>query len=94
MLGRDSRSHTAFRIGLIEEVADDLDAAVQRVIAELPTSGPRAAREAKRLVRERPLGEETAQIAARLRAGDEGQEACAPSSSAASPAGADRAAIN
>lgn len=65
---------TAFRIGLVEEVADNLDAAVDRVVAELLTSGPRATREAKRLVREGPLAEETAEIAARLRAGDEGQE--------------------
>jgi methylglutaconyl-CoA hydratase len=65
---------TALRIGLIEEVAEDVDGAVDRVVAELQSSGPQAAREAKRLVRERPLGDETAQIAARLRAGDEGQE--------------------
>jgi hypothetical protein len=31
-------------------------------------------REAKMLIRERPGGEEAARIAARLRAGDEGQE--------------------
>ena len=65
---------TALRIGLIEEIADDLDAAVDRVLAELLTAGPEAVREAKRLIRERPAGEETAQIAARLRAGEEGQE--------------------
>ena len=65
---------TALRIGLIEEIADDLDAAVDRVLSELLTAGPEAVREAKRLIRERPAGEETAQIAARLRAGEEGQE--------------------
>src|SRR5438445_938345 len=65
---------TALRIGLVEEVAADLDAAVERVVAELSTAGPEAVRDAKRLVRERPEGEATAQIAARLRAGDEGQE--------------------
>ncbi|HLB19158.1 MAG TPA: enoyl-CoA hydratase-related protein [Gaiellaceae bacterium] len=65
---------TALRIGLIEEVAADLDTAVDRVVSELLTSGPAALREAKRLIRERPTGEETAQIAARLRAGDEGQD--------------------
>ena len=64
----------ALRIGLVEEVADDLDEAVDRVVSELLTAGPEAVREAKRLVRERPAGVETAQIAARLRAGDEGQE--------------------
>ena len=65
---------TALRIGLVHEVADDLDGAVERVLAELLTSGPEAVRAAKRLIRERPFGEETAQIAARLRAGEEGQE--------------------
>jgi methylglutaconyl-CoA hydratase len=65
---------TALRIGLVHELADDLDAAVERVVGELLTAGPQAVREAKRLIRERPGGEETAQIAARLRAGVEGQE--------------------
>ena len=65
---------TALRIGLVHEVADDLDGAVERIVRELVTSGPQAVREAKRLVRERPMGEDTAQIAARLRSGAEGQE--------------------
>ncbi|MGH3062976.1 MAG: enoyl-CoA hydratase-related protein [Gaiellaceae bacterium] len=64
----------ALRIGLVSEVADDLDGAVDQVVGELLTSGPQAAREAKRLVRVRPQGEETAQWAARMRASDEGQE--------------------
>ena len=65
---------TALRIGLVHELDADLDVAVERVVGELLTAGPQAVREAKRLVRERPGGEETAQIAARLRAGDEGQD--------------------
>jgi methylglutaconyl-CoA hydratase len=65
---------TALRIGLVSEVSDDLDGAVERVVDELLTSGPEATRAAKRLARERPAGEEAAQIAARLRAGEEGQE--------------------
>ena len=65
---------TALRIGLVEDVAEDLDGAVEAVVAEVLTSGPQAVREAKRLIRERPSGDETAQIAARLRAGEEGQE--------------------
>jgi methylglutaconyl-CoA hydratase len=65
---------TALRIGLVEEVAADLDGAVDRVLAELSSSGPQAVREVKRLIRESPQGAETARIAARLRAGDEGQE--------------------
>ena len=65
---------TALRIGLVSEIADDLDSAVERAVGELLTSGPNAIRAAKRLARERPTGEETAHIAARLRSGDEGQE--------------------
>jgi methylglutaconyl-CoA hydratase len=64
----------ALRIGLVHELAEDLDPAVERVVGELLTAGPEAAREAKKLIRERPAGDETARIAARLRAGDEGQE--------------------
>ena len=74
LTGERFDAETALRIGLIEEVAADLDAAVDRVLTELLSAGPKAVREAKRLVRERPSGEETARIAARLRAGDEGQE--------------------
>ena len=65
---------TALRIGLVEEVAADLDGAVDRALSEILASGPLAVRQAKKLVRERPEGIETAQIAARLRAGKEGQE--------------------
>jgi enoyl-CoA hydratase/carnithine racemase len=74
LTGERFDAETALRIGLVEEIAADLDAAVDRVISELLTAGPQAVREAKRLMRERPAGEETAQIAARLRAGEEGQE--------------------
>jgi methylglutaconyl-CoA hydratase len=74
LTGERFDAETALRIGLVEEVAADLDDAVDRVLAELLTSGPQAVREAKRLIRERPDGEDTAQIAARLRAGAEGQE--------------------
>ena len=74
LTGERFDAQTALRIGLVEEVADDLDAAVERVVGELLTSGPNATHEAKRLIRERPNGEETAQIAAQLRAGAEGQE--------------------
>jgi methylglutaconyl-CoA hydratase len=65
---------TALRIGLVHEVTDDLDAALARVLAELRTAGPRAARHAKRLVLDRPDGAETAQRIAERRASDEGQE--------------------
>jgi methylglutaconyl-CoA hydratase len=65
---------TALRIGLVHEVTDDLDAAVESVLADLLAGGPEAVREAKRLVLERPEGEETARIAARRRTSAEGQE--------------------
>lgn len=74
LTGERFDARTALRIGLVSEAADDLDGAVDRVVGELLTSGPQAAREAKRLVRTRPQGEETAQWAARMRASDEGQE--------------------
>jgi methylglutaconyl-CoA hydratase len=67
---------TARHIGLVHEVvpAGELDDAVQAVLGDLETAGPQAVREAKRLIREGPRDEATAQIAARLRAGEEGQE--------------------
>ena len=74
LTGERFDAQTALRIGLVHEVAADLDAAVESVVAELLTSGPNAVREAKRLVRERPAAEETAQIAARMRTAEEGQE--------------------
>jgi methylglutaconyl-CoA hydratase len=68
-------AETALRIGLVHELADDHDAAVERVVGEILKSGPEAARAAKRLSRERPpSGEELARIAAGRRAGPEGQE--------------------
>jgi methylglutaconyl-CoA hydratase len=67
---------TALRIGLVTEVVplDGLDSAVSAVLDEVATSGPQAAREAKRLIRTGPRDERTADVAAQLRAGDEGQE--------------------
>jgi methylglutaconyl-CoA hydratase len=65
---------TALRIGLVSEVTDDLDGAVARTVAELLSSGPEATREAKRLVRQRPGGDEAAHTAARMRASEEGQD--------------------
>jgi methylglutaconyl-CoA hydratase len=74
LTGERFDAHAALRVGLVSEVAGDLDSAVDRVVGELLSSGPQAAREAKRLVRTRPQGEETAQWAARMRASEEGQE--------------------
>ena len=70
-----STPQTALRVGLVDEVADDLDGAVDRQITAILRSGPLATRAAKRLTRERPSdASELARIAAGLRAGDEGQE--------------------
>jgi methylglutaconyl-CoA hydratase len=68
---------TALRIGLVHEIvpAGELDAAVDRVVAEILTAGPEAARHAKRLVLDAPLdGLETARRIAERRTSNEGQE--------------------
>ena len=65
----------ALRIGLVSEVVPDLGTAVEAVVGELLSAGPAAAREAKRLVRRDPGdGRELAELAARLRTSEEGQE--------------------
>jgi methylglutaconyl-CoA hydratase len=65
---------TALRIGLVHELVEDLDTAVERVVAELRTAGPEAARHAKKLVLERPDGLGTERRIAQRRTADEGQE--------------------
>ena len=74
LTGERFDAEVALRIGLVHEVAGDLDAAVERVVGELLTSGPQAVREAKELVRTAPTGVDTAHIAARLRTSPEGQD--------------------
>jgi methylglutaconyl-CoA hydratase len=74
LTGERFDAETALRIGLVHEIADDLDAAVERVVAELLSAGPHAVRWAKRLIKERPDGPETARWIAERRASDEGQE--------------------
>lgn len=75
LTGERFRPDVALRIGLVSEVASTLDGSVERVVDELLTSGPEAVREAKRLIRPEPGdGKELAQLAARMRTGDEGQE--------------------
>jgi methylglutaconyl-CoA hydratase len=74
LTGERFDAETALRIGLVQEVAPDLDTAVERVVGELLSAGPRAARWAKRLVQERPDGPETARWIAERRTSDEGQE--------------------
>jgi methylglutaconyl-CoA hydratase len=72
--GEQFDAHTALRIGLVHEVARDLDASLERVLADVLSAGPKAARAAKRLVLERPDGPETARWIAERRTSDEGQE--------------------
>jgi methylglutaconyl-CoA hydratase len=65
---------TALRIGLVGEVAADLDASVERVVADLLAGGPVAVREAKRLVLEPPDEHDAVARAADRRTSEEGQE--------------------
>jgi methylglutaconyl-CoA hydratase len=67
-------SDTALRIGLVNEVEEDLDAAVERLLDELRSAGPEASRHAKKLVLDRPDGLGTERRIAQLRTSDEGQE--------------------
>jgi methylglutaconyl-CoA hydratase len=65
---------TALRIGLVHEVTADLHSALETVLGELRSAGPRAARAAKRLVLDRPDGPETARRIAERRTSAEGQQ--------------------
>jgi methylglutaconyl-CoA hydratase len=67
-------AQTALRIGLIHEIAEDLDGAVDRLLDELRSAGPEAARHAKKLVLERPDGLATERRIAQRRTSEEGQE--------------------
>jgi enoyl-CoA hydratase/carnithine racemase len=64
----------ALRIGLISEVSNDLDAAVDRAVAELLSAGPQATRAAKLLARAPQTAQQTAELIASHRTSDEGQE--------------------
>jgi methylglutaconyl-CoA hydratase len=64
----------ALRIGLVHEVADDPAQAVERIVTEVLTAGPGAARAAKELARAPLSAEETAARIAEHRTGAEGQE--------------------
>ena len=64
----------ALRIGLVEQVSEDAGETAEAIVDAILAGGPEAVREAKRLVHERPMGVETARIAAARRTSDEGQE--------------------
>jgi methylglutaconyl-CoA hydratase len=75
LTGERFGAEVALRIGLVHEIAPALDEAVDRAVAELLSSGPNAAREAKRLISSGPRdGEALAELAARMRTSEEGQD--------------------
>jgi methylglutaconyl-CoA hydratase len=74
LTGERFGAEAALRIGLVHEVTDELDATVEQIVGHMLAAGPEAARAAKQLIRERPTGEATAHLAARMRTSPEGQE--------------------
>jgi methylglutaconyl-CoA hydratase len=74
LTGERFGAEVALRIGLVHEIADDPAARIEELAGEILRGGPEAIRAAKRLIRERPDGIETARIAAQRRTSDEGQE--------------------
>ncbi len=74
LTGERFGADAALEIGLVSEVSEDTDPAVSAIVDALLAGGPEAVREAKRLVRERPAGLETAEIAAARRTSVEGQD--------------------
>jgi methylglutaconyl-CoA hydratase len=67
-------AETALRIGLVSEVSEDAGVRTESLVREILAGGPIATREAKKLVRERPLGIDTAHVAAARRTSEEGQD--------------------
>ena len=74
LTGERFDAHTALRIGLVDEVAADLDEAVERVVAGILAGGPTAVREAKRLVLEPGDEEDLLDRASARRTSPEGQD--------------------
>jgi len=74
LTGERFSAEAALRIGLVHELADDLDAAVARIVDELLSAGPQAARAAKELARAPLEADETARRIAERRTSAEGQE--------------------
>jgi methylglutaconyl-CoA hydratase len=72
--GERFSADVALRIGLIHEVSDDLDDAVDAVLGELLSAGPDAARAAKQLARAPHSADDTARRIASHRTSAEGQE--------------------
>ena len=74
MTGERFTAEVALGIGLVDEVSEDADETADALVRDILLGGPQAVREAKRLVRERPTGIETARIAAARRTSEEGQD--------------------
>ena len=72
--GERFSAEVALRIGLVHEVAADLEPAAERVLGELRSAGPEAARAAKALARGPLPAAETARRIAAHRTSPEGQE--------------------
>jgi methylglutaconyl-CoA hydratase len=74
LTGERFDAETALRIGLVHEVAADLDTAVDAVLRELLSAGPEATRAAKALARAPLPADETARLIAERRVSAEGQD--------------------
>jgi methylglutaconyl-CoA hydratase len=72
--GERFTAEVALRIGLVSEVADDLDGAIERLVEELLSAAPAAARAAKELARAPQSADETARRIAAHRTSAEGQD--------------------
>jgi methylglutaconyl-CoA hydratase len=74
LTGERFDAQTALRIGLVDEVADDVGQAVERLTAAILSGGPTAVREAKRLVLEPGDEEDLLARASERRTSAEGQD--------------------
>jgi methylglutaconyl-CoA hydratase len=74
LTGERFTAEVALGIGLVDEVSEDGAETADAFVRDILLGGPQAVREAKRLVRERPTGIETAHIAAARRTSEEGQD--------------------
>jgi methylglutaconyl-CoA hydratase len=74
LTGERFGTDVALRIGLVHEVSDTPDDVVAGIVESLLAGGPEAVRAAKRLALEQPTGLATAEIAAKRRTSEEGQE--------------------
>ncbi len=72
--GERFTAEVALRIGLVDEVSEEADEKAEALVRDILAGGPQAVHEAKRLVRERPTGIETARVAAARRTSEEGQD--------------------